>query len=268
MATSRRPGPLDRVERFMESAFEGTIQRLLGAKLQPIQLAKAAARQMERQQLVGPSGIEVPNRFEIQLHASDFALFERWQGALERELASYLERYALQRGWTQPGRAAVCIREVAGTSRSRPRVEASFVDTAPALPGDESPEPAPAATRALSTVDPAAAQERLEAVQPSPRGSAWLVSENGERFDVAAPVTTLGRALENLVVVPDPRVSRFHAEIRRDGDRFLLKDLGSSNGTMIGDARADHAELRNGDVISLGGYRLTFETGDRAWGPT
>jgi hypothetical protein len=251
----------------MESALEGTVQRLLGAKLQPIQLAKAAVREMERQQLVGPSGIEAPNGFDVHLHPSDFASFERWRSALERELASYLERYAGQRGWQQPGPPIVSVRPTPGTPRSRPRVEAHFIDSRPDAPVADAPVPPPESTRAFPRAVPAVDHDASVDARPLDR-PAWLVNEQGERFPLRSAVTTLGRALENQVVLSDPRVSRFHAEIRRAADRFVLRDLGSSNGTTVGGSRAESADLDNGDLISLGGYRLVFETGDGAWDST
>src|SRR5215210_5424929 len=93
------PGPLDALERLMEEAVEGTVQRLFRPTLQPVQLAKAAARRMEEQQVIGPSGPEVPNSYTISLHPKDFERFARYQLALQRELQKYLARYARDRGW-------------------------------------------------------------------------------------------------------------------------------------------------------------------------
>jgi pSer/pThr/pTyr-binding forkhead associated (FHA) protein len=56
------------------------------------------------------------------------------------------------------------------------------------------------------------------------------------------------------VVIPDSRVSRFHAEIRRDGDRLVVYDLDSTNGTLVGGRPVQKHTLKDGDEISLGGY--------------
>jgi pSer/pThr/pTyr-binding forkhead associated (FHA) protein len=53
-------------------------------------------------------------------------------------------------------------------------------------------------------------------------------------------------------------VSRFHAEIRREAGRYRVRDLGSTNGTLVAEQPVDESELREGDTISLGGYPLTF----------
>jgi pSer/pThr/pTyr-binding forkhead associated (FHA) protein len=60
-------------------------------------------------------------------------------------------------------------------------------------------------------------------------------------------------------VLPESYVSRRHAELWRDGERWLLRDLGSSNGTRVNGVRVtEDVEVRPGDRVSLGGaaYRL------------
>lgn len=72
---------------------------------------------------------------------------------------------------------------------------------------------------------------------------------------------SLGRQADNDVIFSDHRVSRQHACITRDGDRFLLEDLCSSNGTFLGKQRLQPgtpSELVDGDEIWLGEIRLIF----------
>jgi hypothetical protein len=68
--------------------------------------------------------------------------------------------------------------------------------------------------------------------------------------------TTIGRSLECDCVVTDPSVSRRHAQLRREGESWLLRDLGSSNGTRVNGMRVtEETEVRPGDHLSLGGVR-------------
>jgi FHA domain/Domain of unknown function (DUF1707) len=72
---------------------------------------------------------------------------------------------------------------------------------------------------------------------------------------------TLGRSRECDCVVPEPSVSRRHASLRRDGERWLLRDLGSRNGTRVNGLRVlEETEVRPGDRVSLGEvrYRLAL----------
>jgi pSer/pThr/pTyr-binding forkhead associated (FHA) protein len=74
----------------------------------------------------------------------------------------------------------------------------------------------------------------------------------------AAPVT-IGRANDCDCVLADATVSRRHAELRRDGGRWLLRDLGSRNGTRVNGMRVlETTEVHPGDRVALGEarYRL------------
>ena len=72
--------------------------------------------------------------------------------------------------------------------------------------------------------------------------------------------TSVGRDPASAVALADPEVSRRHAVIRRDaGDRYLVTDVGSANGTLLNGRRlVVPSLLRSGDVLALGGCELTF----------
>jgi FHA domain/Domain of unknown function (DUF1707) len=68
---------------------------------------------------------------------------------------------------------------------------------------------------------------------------------------------TLGRSRDCDCVLAEPSVSRRHAELRRDGARWLLRDLGSRNGTRVNGVRLlDEAEVGPGDRVSFGDARF------------
>ena len=247
-------GPLDALERMMEEAVEGTVQKLFRPALQPVQLAKAATRQMDAQQIVGPAGPEVPNHYVIALNPKDFERFARFQVALQAEIAKYLANYARDRGWRPVSDVAVVLEVDSSIPPSRPRVRAQMLDTANSLPGapadGDLPIEATVRQRRIRRRAPAAARQRSV--------DGMLLGEGGERFPLRYPVTRIGRALENDVVIPDSRVSRFHAEVSNDGGAYLVRDLGSTNGTLVAEEPIEQAPLHEGDTISLGGYLLTF----------
>ncbi len=70
----------------------------------------------------------------------------------------------------------------------------------------------------------------------------------------------IGRGRDNDVVLPDPEkgVSRTHAELRLENDRYVIVDLQSQNGTWLNGARVDRAEVPYGAEIAVGGYRLSL----------
>ena len=66
----------------------------------------------------------------------------------------------------------------------------------------------------------------------------------------------IGRSSACQIVLGDDTVSRRHAELRFEDGRWLLRDLGSSNGTYVNGRYVTEAEVRPGDVVHLGGCRL------------
>ncbi|HEX8917505.1 MAG TPA: FHA domain-containing protein, partial [Chloroflexota bacterium] len=64
---------------------------------------------------------------------------------------------------------------------------------------------------------------------------------------------------DNDIVLDDKRVSRHHAEIQEKGGRWLLRDMGSTNGTAVNGKIVKEAALKPGDQVSLGGLECTWE---------
>jgi serine protease Do len=79
-------------------------------------------------------------------------------------------------------------------------------------------------------------------------------SEKGEQRRFDADKVSVGRARDNMLCLGESalRVSSHHAEIIRQGDSYLLRDLGSTNGTMINGRRVVVSELANDDLIEFG----------------
>lgn len=80
----------------------------------------------------------------------------------------------------------------------------------------------------------------------------------GERFTLSGDSTRLGRHPDSDISLDDISVSRRHAEIRHDGDEYVLRDVGSLNGTYVNQRRVDSVVLQQGDEILIGRFRLLF----------
>lgn len=90
------------------------------------------------------------------------------------------------------------------------------------------------------------------------------VDVDGARFFLMGPptardVTIVGRARDADLILDSPMVSAHHAELRRTEIGYVLKDLGSSNGTFLDGRRIDEARLSPGQQIYIGPCRLTFD---------
>lgn len=75
-------------------------------------------------------------------------------------------------------------------------------------------------------------------------------------------MVTIGRASNNDIVIRAPDVSKFHAYLRQDGDRWTITDAGSRFGTTLGEAtklgKDQSAPLTSGTRLSLGTVKATF----------
>jgi len=80
--------------------------------------------------------------------------------------------------------------------------------------------------------------------------------QKGQRWIIEQDYTTIGRAPNCDVVLPERQVSRHHAEIERSEDSYLLRDLGSKNGTYVNGKEVDNEpyHLNDGDEIQVALY--------------
>ncbi len=78
---------------------------------------------------------------------------------------------------------------------------------------------------------------------------------------------TIGRAPDNDVIVDNLAVSDHHARLYAEGDRLVIEDLSSLNGTYVNDARIERTTLRDGDTIQIGKHQLVLDTAHDASAP-
>jgi len=91
---------------------------------------------------------------------------------------------------------------------------------------------------------------------------AFLVLEGYKLVPLLHAVVRIGRRLENNIVIDDPRVSRFHAELRAVDGNYELLDLNSLGGTYINGLRITKSILYAGDEISLAGFTMVYRQHD------
>ncbi len=83
-----------------------------------------------------------------------------------------------------------------------------------------------------------------------------------ENFPLGRLRITIGRSARNDLCIPDPFASRVHAEVRREGDGYVLQDLGSANGTLYNGSPAEGAlPLTVGGRIQIGETEIMFDDG-------
>jgi CRP-like cAMP-binding protein len=89
----------------------------------------------------------------------------------------------------------------------------------------------------------------------------YLAFEIGSMQKTIYPLvgsTSIGRAADNTITLPDPTTSRNHARLVCEDGRWVVEDLGSANGIIFGGERVERAVLTTGDMFKIGGIVFRF----------
>jgi Protein of unknown function (DUF3662)/FHA domain len=210
-------------ERRLETLVEGVFSRAFRSGLQPVEIGRRLAREVDARRTVGVHGVIAPNRFAVALSESDRQNFAGFEDALVRELADAVRAHAREEGYSFLGQVSVAL------------------ETDPAV--------GPGHCRVAGDID----------ADPDGRVGT-LVTPDGRRIPVADQPVVIGRLSTCDIPLGDPQVSRRHAEVRRDSEGFSIVDLGSTNGTAVNGAPVRERRLVDGDEVRIGSATIRFET--------
>ena len=117
----------------------------------------------------------------------------------------------------------------------------------------------------MTDADPSLSSQDQSTVDALVHGTALLVvlrgPNTGARFLLDSDEVSSGRHPESDIFLDDVTVSRTHATFRREGEHFLVRDVGSLNGTYVNRERIEEATLKTGDEVQIGKFRLVFYAG-------
>jgi hypothetical protein len=250
------------IEQRIESIVEGVFGRAFRSHVQPVELARKLAKEMDEHRTVSISRVYVPNEYVLYLSPSDRKEFATYEASLLTELGDYLSEHARREGYSLLATPKVLLEEDddlevgefgIATRLVQPQQEGAR--PAPPRPAEPSAtkvfKPPPAAT---ASVSPEEAEELGLAHEPRAR-----LTVDGKPYELSRDVVVLGRSRECDIRLDDANVSRRHAEIRRENGNWLVVDLGSTNGIEVNGKRTDRAKLEHEDRITLGRTEVTFE---------
>ena len=251
---------LRNLEAKLGGLVEGAFGRAFKSSVQPVELAHKLAKEMEDNQMASVSRVYVPNHYRVFLSAEDREQFSSYEPALRKELSDYLLEHARSEGLALTSRPQIDLETDERLSLGEFGIQAQLLSPPEDEQEQEAGDPPPSGDFGHTMVySPDAAAPRVE---PGPasqsRRQALLVGE-GRRNVLSGSRVVLGRSRECDIVVADANVSRRHVEMRREGERWSVVDLGSTNGIKVNGRRVDQAELNDGDQVTIGVTVMTFE---------
>jgi hypothetical protein len=288
---------LDRFEWLMERMVEGSVGRMFRSQVQPAEIGRRLERAMEAKPLVTMDGMIVPNDYRVHLNPEDAATFREIEGPLCQSFEDWLTEIAGERSYRfmgpvrvqlvtdpQVGRRDVQVQtgmEAARAEQPSPPPHAPQPQSQPPQ-RYQPPPPQPRPSRPTSDeeqttlggqpqrphmVAPLAGVPASRAPSgPLPQGvvAHFVLQQPGginRSFPLRFAEATIGRALDNDIVLETSDVSRHHARIEPAGSLLRLIDQNSTNGTRVNGRRVDDHLLREGDTVELGNTRLFFRVG-------
>lgn len=216
---------LSAIERRLEKLVEGAFGLTLRSGLQPVELGRRLTRAMDAERSVGVRGLIAPNHFIFDLSPDDTTRLKPIFPALVKDLVITAREHATAEGYTFVGAVAV---EFTVNEKRKP---GSF------------------------NLNASANSSAVAAGPP-----ALLTASNGTSYQLNTDVTfTIGRLPDSSLSLNDPNVSRHHAEIAHTAEGFVIRDLGSTNGTIVNGAKITERILQHNDAITVATLTVHFE---------
>ena len=214
-------GLLDSFEKGLERAVNSAFAKSFRSGIQPVEIAAALRTELDaKAAVVSRDRILAPNAFEVRMSTADAERMRSIGSTLDDELHALVEKHAKAQGFSFAGPVTI------------------------SLAGDEQ-----IPTGTLRIVSQTAAGT------VSWRG---VVDVEGKRHTLTRSRTIIGRGSDADITIADAGTSRKHVEILWDGERAMVRDLGSTNGTQLNDRRITDAALPPDGVITIGRTQLRF----------
>ncbi len=240
---------IERFEALAERLVEGTFVRLFAGRLRPLEVVTHLVRAMEDHQTLSPDGApQAPTHYWVYLHPDDCAALAAERQTLEVELARDVTELAAQAGLALQVVPSVRVLPDENVAAHQVRVDARWMS-------EEADDGA--LVESTREMEPGEDEAREESAAIPP-GRPFLIVQGQRHVNLVHPVVSVGRSLDNGIILDDSRVSRHHAQLRRRYGHYVLYDLASSGGTQINGYPIEECVLHSGDVISFAGVQVIY----------
>ena len=248
------------IEQKIEALFEGIFGRAFRTNVQPVELARKLAKEMDDHRTVSVSRVYVPNEYTIYLSPADRQQFVSYEGNLRTELQEYLAEHARREQYALLSPPRIAFETDADLDVGEFGIATRMAQPEKRARREDEPEPQleAGATMVYKPKTPVP----TEAVSPEELGMApelVRLTYDGTSREFDQQKLVIGRSRDCDIQLADANVSRRHAELRQEGASYWIVDLGSTNGTEVNGTRRDRAKLENGDEITIGATTIVFE---------
>ncbi len=223
-------GLLDSFEKGLERAVNGAFAKTFRSGIQPVEIASALRSELDKKAaVVSRDRILAPNTFTVRLSPADDDKMAALGQTLLDELDTLVESHAKTQGYSFAGPVSIALDRDSQLSTGTLRV------------------------------DSATAQGTV----------AWraVVDVEGKRHPLVKSRTVIGRGSDADITIADPGTSRRHVEILWDGERAMVRDMKSTNGTQLNGRKVTEAALAPDSTVTIGRTDIVFRVVAQATPP-
>ena len=250
---------LRNLEARIEGLVEGVFSRAFSSGVQPVEIARKLAKEMDAHKTASVSRVYVPNEYTVWLATEDYARFKDYETSLSQELSAHLLEHARRNDYD------LLTRPVVGLDQDeRLRLGEFGIQTRLVRPPQRQGAEPTQGEHGHTMVYSATQAEKAQVEAPARHAPTWTPARSSRSTTAATSSTgrrrASGRSKECDCVLDDPNISRQHAELRRSshGD-WQVVDLGSTNGVKVNGRRVSSARLSPGDEVTLGTLVFNFD---------
>ncbi|WP_026059885.1 FhaA domain-containing protein [Microbacterium yannicii] len=215
-------GLLDSFEKGLERAVNSAFAKTFRSGIQPVEIASALRSELDKKAaVVSRDRILAPNSFAVRLSPADDDRMSALGGALVNELDTLVHKHAKAQGYSFAGPVSIELRRDEQVSTGTLSVESSTA----------------------------------EGGRVSWRG---VVDVEGRRIPLTKARTVIGRGSDADITVADAGTSRRHVEILWDGERAMVRDMNSTNGTLLEGRKVTEAALPPDATVRIGRTDIVF----------
>jgi hypothetical protein len=246
---------LRNLESKLAGLVEGTFSRAFKSEVRPVEIARKLAREMDEHRVQSLSRTYVPNEYTVWLSPEDRDQFSGYQDELRRELSGYLLEHARRERI-----ALVTSPQISFRTDDRLRLGEFGIQARLVRPSEDESQAPSQGDEGHTMVYTASDRLSQDLREPDHRRGAARLRYEGKTAVLRSNGGVIGRSRDCDVVLSDQNVSRRHAEVRPSGGKWIVKDLGSTNGVKVNGRRITGPQsLKPGDTIELGTSTIAFD---------